>query len=57
MSKQNSSNEVFLFPVKGYLRKGACYLAMKETSKASEAYQKAIDIDANCQEALDGYRR
>ncbi|KAK7463303.1 hypothetical protein BaRGS_00038104 [Batillaria attramentaria] len=43
--------------IKGYLRKGGCLMAMKELSKAAMAYQKALDVDPNCQEALDGYRR
>lgn len=42
--------------VKGYLRKGASLLAIKEYSRAAEVYQKALDIDANCQEAIDSYR-
>ena len=29
---------------------------LKQYVKAQDAYQKAIDIDGNCQEALDGYR-
>lgn len=43
--------------VKGYLRKGSVLMGMKELSKAQMAYQQALDIDANCQEALDGYKR
>ncbi|CAH1791703.1 unnamed protein product [Owenia fusiformis] len=42
--------------VKGYLRKAGCLLAMKDTVKAGEVYQKAMEIDPNCQEAIDGYR-
>ena len=42
--------------VKGYLRKGASLMAIKEYSRAAEVYQKAIDLDANCQEAIDAYR-
>lgn len=42
--------------VKGYLRKGASLVAIKEYSRASDVYQKAIDLDANCQEAIDAYR-
>lgn len=36
-----------LCSVKGYLRKGAVLLAMKEPTKATIAYQKALEIDAN----------
>lgn len=42
--------------IKGYLRKGASLMAMKEYSRASDAYQKALEIDSNCQEALEGYK-
>jgi len=40
--------------VKGYLRKAAAYMGLKDMSKAREAYMKALDLDANCQEAKDG---
>ncbi|WAR18977.1 STIP1-like protein [Mya arenaria] len=42
--------------IKGYLRKGAIYSAMKDTSKAAMAYQKALEVDPNCAEAQQGYR-
>lgn len=42
--------------IKGHIRKGKIYQGLKQISKAQDAYQKAIDIDGNCQEALDGYR-
>jgi len=42
--------------VKGYLRKGASLMAIKEFSRASDAYQKALELDPNCQEAIDAYR-
>ncbi|XP_067942750.1 stress-induced-phosphoprotein 1-like [Watersipora subatra] len=43
--------------VKGYLRKATCHIALKENSKAELAYQKALELDPKCQEALDGYRK
>lgn len=43
--------------LKGHLRKGNALLAMKENSKAAAAFQKALDLDNNCQEAMDGYRK
>lgn len=43
--------------VKGHVRKGMALLAMKEHSKASSAFQKALDLDPNNQEALEGYRK
>lgn len=43
--------------VKGYIRKGMALLAMKEHSKATAAFQKALEIDPNNQEAIDGYRK
>ncbi|KAK4287764.1 hypothetical protein Pmani_015365 [Petrolisthes manimaculis] len=42
--------------VKGYVRKGKIHQGLKQFSKAQDAYQKAIDIDSNCQDALDGFR-
>lgn len=49
-----------LFPsspaVKGYVRKGKILQGLKQYSNAQAAYQKAIDIDPNCQDALDGFR-
>jgi len=43
--------------IKGYLRKGGILLGMKDPTKASVAYQKALEIDSNNAEALDGYRK
>ncbi|XP_065660585.1 stress-induced-phosphoprotein 1 isoform X2 [Hydra vulgaris] len=40
--------------IKAYLRKGNIALLMKETAKAREAYEKALELDENCQEAKDG---
>jgi len=40
--------------VKAYLRKGSILLLMKEPTKAREAYQAALEIDPNCQEARQG---
>ena len=35
--------------MKGYLRKATCHIAMKENAKAEQAYQKALELDPNCQ--------
>jgi len=43
--------------VKGHVRKGGALEAMKQFTKAMDAYQKAMEIDANCQEAKEGCRR
>ncbi|CAG0896017.1 unnamed protein product [Darwinula stevensoni] len=43
--------------IKGYLRKGKVLQGLQQHSKALDAYQKALDIDSTCQEALDGYRQ
>lgn len=42
--------------VKGYVRKGKIHQGLKQYAKAQDAYQKALDIDPNCQDALDGFR-
>lgn len=42
--------------IKGFLRKGNLLKAMKQHSKAMDTYQEAMEIDPNCQEAMDGYR-
>ncbi|MCL4148844.1 UNVERIFIED_CONTAM: hypothetical protein GTU68_045382 [Idotea baltica] len=42
--------------VKGYVRKGKILQGLKQYSKAQEAYQKAMEVDAKCQEAIDGLR-
>jgi len=43
--------------VKGYIRKGGVLMALKDNTKAAQAYQKAIEIDPKCQEAIEGYRK
>lgn len=43
--------------VKGYIRKGLALLAMKEYSKATTAFQKAMEMDPNNTEAIEGYRK
>lgn len=43
--------------LKGHVRKGMALMAMKEHSKALNAFQKALEIDPNNQDALDGYKR
>lgn len=40
--------------LKAYLRKGQILQTMKETSRAKEAFQAALDIDSTCQEARTG---
>lgn len=43
--------------VRGYVRKGMALMALKEHSKATAAFQKALDLDPSNQDALDGYRK
>lgn len=43
--------------IKGYLRKGASLIAMKDMTKAAQAFRKAMEIDPNCQEAIENYRK
>ncbi|XP_065355710.1 stress-induced-phosphoprotein 1 [Calliphora vicina] len=42
--------------IKGYIRKGKILQGMQKNSKASAAFQKALELDANNAEALEGYR-
>uniref|UniRef100_T1PII1 Stress-induced-phosphoprotein 1 n=1 Tax=Musca domestica TaxID=7370 RepID=T1PII1_MUSDO len=42
--------------IKAYIRKGKILQGMQKTSKASSAYQKALELDPNNAEALEGYR-
>lgn len=42
--------------IKGYIRKGKILQGMQQASKASAAYQKALEIDPSNAEALEGYR-
>lgn len=43
--------------VKGYIRKGMALLAMKESVKARTAFQRALELEPNSSEALEGYRK
>ncbi|CAF1360246.1 unnamed protein product [Adineta steineri] len=43
--------------LKCYLRKGHALMAMKDLGQAMAAFGKALEIDSNCQEAIDGYRQ
>ena len=38
---------VYIFTAKGYIRKGHTLLAMKNLSKARQAFQTAVDLDPN----------
>lgn len=42
--------------IKGWIRKGKILQAMQQQGKALSAYQKAIELDPQNNEALDGYR-
>jgi len=36
---------IILLPVKGYIRKGHALLGLKDTVKASQAFNKALELD------------
>lgn len=42
--------------IKGWIRKGKILQGMQQQAKAVSAYQKALEIDPNNAEALEGYR-
>lgn len=42
---------------KGWIRKGLALLAMKDSIKARTAFQRALELEPNSNEALDGYRK
>jgi len=43
--------------IKGYIRKGTILMALKDQSKAAVAFRKAMELDPNSQEAIDGFRK
>lgn len=43
--------------IKGWIRKGTILQGMQQASKAIQAFQKALEIDPNNAEALNGYRQ
>lgn len=43
--------------IKGWIRKGCILQGMQQSSKAIAAFQKALEIDPNNAEALQGYRQ
>ncbi|XP_037072255.1 stress-induced-phosphoprotein 1-like [Pollicipes pollicipes] len=42
--------------IKGHIRKGTLLKGMHQFDRAMEAFQKAIELDENNQEAINGYR-
>jgi len=42
--------------IKGFIRKGYALKGMMQLDNAMDAFQKATEIDENCQEAIAGYR-
>lgn len=43
--------------VKAYVQKGTILNVLKEPGKAMSAFSKAIDLEPDCQEAIEGYRQ
>lgn len=48
---------MLLVAVKGYIRKGTILTAMKQQSKAIQAFEKALELEPGSQEARDGMYR
>jgi len=43
--------------VKAYVQKGNILMVMKDSGRAMSSFAKAIELEPDCQEAIDGYRQ
>ncbi|OQR78144.1 stress-induced-phosphoprotein 1-like [Tropilaelaps mercedesae] len=43
--------------VKGYIRKGYALLGLRDTTKARSAFEKALELEPNSTEALEGFKK
>ena len=50
----DSKFAIFCIVVKGYIRKGTILTAMKQQSKATQAFEKALELEPESSEARDG---
>ena len=58
VSLQDCDKAIELEPtfVKAYLRKAKVLQGMSQPSKAIAAYEKVLEMDPNCTEAVEGYK-